>query len=698
MAKKKQKEDTDGMSIEDVLAPGSEEEQAHAIKTNRLVSIAQQQMMTSVRYKEPRMQDVAKSEDLYFGRTKPALKGRWNIPLPIMSGYVDTLLSKIDDAPKIKYGYQDIADMRRAQKVQAKWDQDSSAVEGKWSAKDRLEKKLASFYGVGINKIFAYNDEEGKYCSHYEVIDPLDFECEPLGGQDLSMHSFKGQRNIFKTRSDLIRGCGGKNPMYNRKGVLRLIAVTGSDDYKKFQKVYQEKTDRLKALGFNPEGHSYMGVPTFNLTEWYMQDPETGEKWYLFFEPHSGIAVRSCPLKDIFESDTDPFDAWHTHPESFNFWSKAPADDMRPVAEGMHVIFNQALDNREKKNYGQRAYDPAVFSDPSQLEWRPDGLVEVESGISSSQGIGSGIHEFTIPDMPEGGTINLLEFMDRVVGLKTGITAGAQGEDDENKVGIYFGNLQQVADRLGLYNKSYSECWGRKGLKYYWGLREHIKSNNLMVRMIGVSGYNWVEMVKSDTEPRQELNIEIVGGQAQSKLDEVLKQTKRESLLAVTSSPTLVARLNPDVLIEEVLTNGGWEAGQIRRLMDTQAYGSEELVSEAHEAMQDILEGKVPKPNRGATTTYVQTIIDFAYDSEDLEQDMFERLIAFAQAHISIATENMMRRVRMATAIQGAGAVTNAQGTPTVPTTGGGGAGPTPEVSIDSGAAEQAILAGNTVA
>ena len=643
----KQKQQTDLGKLEDMFAPTTEKE----LLAKKLVAIARDQIKMSMDYKDARMQEVQKSIDLYHGKTKKALKGRWNVPLPLMSGYVDTLLSKTDDTPKVRYSYQDIADMQRAAKVQAKWEQDSSSAMEKWPAKDRLEKKISSFYGVGISKHFAYNDEKGMYHSVYEVVDPLDFECEPLGGQFLRSHKFKGQRNIFKTESDLKKGAIGEKAVYEKKQVLKLISAYSSED-KNFEKLYQEKTDRLRSLGFDPDRNSYIGQKVYNMTEWYME--YDGVWYYILMEPHTGIWVRFEELADVFESDMDPFTAWHTHPDPFNFWSKAPADDMRPVAEAMNIIFNQALDNRDKKNYAQRAYDPAVFDDPSQLEWRADGLVATVAGVSETRPIGNGVFSFNVADMPEAGTINLMKFMDDITGLKTGITPSAQGESDEKRVGIYFGNLQQVADRLGLYNKSYSEAWGEKGLLYYWGLRQCIKSNKLMVKMIGEKGYNWVELVKDDTDPEQEFNVEIVGGQAQAALDEIKKQNRTASLAAIMANPGLSAKLNPEVTIEEVLRNGDWDEASIKRFMATEAYGSEEVISEAHQAIQDIIAGRQPKINRSATPIFMQTIIDFAYDSEDLDLDMFQKLVTYAELHLEIATQNSMRKVRAAVAQMGA--------------------------------------------
>ena len=661
------------ITLEQVFASSTPDE----ILRDKLVAIAQQQIQTSMKYKDARMQEVQKSIDLYHGKTKKALKGRWNVPLPLMSGYVDTLVSKQDDPPKIKYGHQDMADLQRAQKVQAKWEQDSSEVQGRWAEKDRMMKKLASFYGVAIPKYFAYNDSKGVYHSHLEVVDPLDFECEPMGGQNLRNHKFKGQRNIFKSKAELETFATGDNPIYDKKQVLRLCYTYANED-KTFEKLYQEKTDRLRSLGFDPDRNSYMGISVFNLCEWYME--YEGTWYYLFFEPHSGICVRFAPLVEVFESGEDPFDAWHTHSDPFNFWSKAPADDMRPVAESMNIIFNQALDNREKKNYGQRAFDPEMFPDPSQLEWRPDGLVEVESGITATRAIGTGIYEFTIPDLPEAGTINLMKFMDDITGLKTGITPSAQGASDEKRVGIYYGNLQQVADRLGLYNKAYSESWGRIGRLYYLGLRQFVKSNKMMVRMIGTSGYNWQELVESDVNPTQDFNIEIVGGQAMAQLDEILKKTKTDALAAIALNPVLVTKVNADVIIEETLRNAGWEEGAIKRIMDTQSYGTDDMISIAEQAIQDIVyNNKTPKLYRKATYFFMQYILDKAdeiYDFKDVELSEYQALLAYAAAHRDFAIYNSMKQVRMQEAMMGASGMVGG-GAPAAP-----GAGSAPAERI----------------
>lgn len=611
---------------------------------DKLTAIAVQQIDTSIKFKQTRLGDIQLSEELYFGKTKPALKGRFNVPLPIMSGFIDTLISKVDDPPRINYGYQDLADYRRAKKIGAAWEIDSSPTKGKWNMKDRMVKKLAAFSGVGVYKYYA--ESEPKYKSNLEVVDFHDFECEPLGGADLENHKFLGQRNIFKTAADLLNGV--KAGTYDATQVRMLLAAVGSDEYKKNDEIYKTKIQRLWLMGLDPETHSYVGQKMYNMTEWYME--HNGERYYMLLEPRAKVWVRFEKLNDVFESNLWPFVAWHTHEDAFNFWSKAPADDMRPIADAMQVLFNQALDNRQKRNFGQRAFDPTIFPDPSQLEWRPDGLVEAK--FDGIRPISQGIFEFQTAEIT--GTIDLMQYIDDITGRKTGITADTQGASEEKRVGILYSNLQQVADRLGLYNKAYSEAWAHLGQLYKNGLQEHAKGAGIMVKMIGEAGVEWEELVKEDLEPEQDLNISISGGQAELQADELKKKSRTDALAIVMQSPTNAGLINPKWSIEQILRTGGYEEEDIRIAMDVENYGNMDILSKASQAIQDIIGGREPKRYRGANTAFIQKILDFASDNE-LDQEIYDALIQYADSHVEVAIENMMRKARIAAIALGAG-------------------------------------------
>jgi len=242
---------------------------------NKLVDIAIKQYETSVKFKKGRLEEIRKNEEFYQGRKIKVPKGRFAVPLPVMSGFVDTLMSKIDDPPVITYGYKDIADLKVAQKVSAAWQIEKSPRRGNWAQKDRWAKKLACFSGRATFKIFAESDP--KYRSYLEVVDHEDFHCEPMGGGDLEKHLFCGQDNIFRTKADLI-----KSQLYEPNQVNKLVKAFSDEDYKRNEDLWRSKSARLKQLGLDLDSNTYVGQPIYRFVEWVM-DYE-GEKFYLLFE------------------------------------------------------------------------------------------------------------------------------------------------------------------------------------------------------------------------------------------------------------------------------------------------------------------------------------------------------------------------------------------------------------------------------
>lgn len=609
---------------------------------DKLVEIALKQFESGFNFKKVRMEDIRENEEFYYGRKVKVPKGRIFIPLPVMSGFVDHLMSKIDDPPVITYNYTDLADLKIAMKTSAAWQKESHPTRENWPQKDRWAKKLACFSGRAIYKIFAESDP--RYKSHLEVVDYEDFVCEPMGGGDLEKHLFCGQDNIFRTKDQLLKNA--RSGLYDSAQVRKLIRDTGDETLEKNKDIYSGKRERLAQLGLNLESNTYHGQPIFRFIEWVMD--YNGEKYYLLFDWFTKNWVRAHKLKDIFESNLIPWESWATHEDAFVFWSKAPCDDVRPAADSIDTLFSQVIENRNKKNLGQRAYDPDIFPDPSELEWRPNGLVRA-TAMKKNKTISQGIYEFQVGDITN--TIDLVTFMDNFIGRKTGITPEAEGAlEKDQKVGIYFGSLQQIADRLGLYNKSYRESWERLGLKYAWGLHDHM-NEKMSVKIIGEQGVEWEDLVRGEAKKAPDFDIDIEGGSAEIMANEAKSKKRENSLMLLVKRPELGQQLNPNWLVQEILRQGQWEEEQIRIAMSRETTNLE-LLSEASQAIQMILKGKAPKINRGADTSFIQKIIDFAID-KDLKMDIYTKMMAYAQAHMEIAVRNMTRKAVMIQAGQG---------------------------------------------
>src|ERR1019366_1416928 len=592
-----------------------------------------QEYEAGLKFKQPRIKDWQQTEDQYFGKVQKTLKGRFNVPLPIMSGFIDTLHAKIDDPPALKFNNRTEADYRISKKMQAAYETDSTLSDNDWETIDLDGKKQASLYGRAIAKYYASSDP--KYKSTLELVDVYDLNCDPMGGADLENHKFVSQDCIFKNKSDLMDGAN--SGLYDKGQIFKIVNATAADTIAQNDNVYFNKANRFAALGLDNKMYNFAGQGLYKFIE--AGTTWNGKRYYVLFNYETKKWIRIAPWDEVFKSGLWHWASWAPMRDSFNFWSKAPADDIRPIAEVIKVLANQELDNRNKQNYGQRAYDPAIFPNPSELEFRQDGLIAIKAGTSAIQQIERGIYQFTTPQL--NGTINLVDWLDKMLGTKSGITPDAQGNSDESKVGVYYGNMQQVADRLGLQNKYYRKFWSAIGRRYAWGLSEHL-NEPMAVKLIGDKGIEWDELKKKEVDP--DLDIKVVGGNAEIKLDEVKKQQRQAAIQAIVANPALVTQVGPKWTIEEMLRNGGYEDEEIRLALDTQNYGNKDQLAKAAEAIEDLMNKKQPKLNRGANTAFVQKLIDFANDNTDGNPPLFTAIMKYAAAHKQIIAENMTRQ------------------------------------------------------
>lgn len=624
---------------------------------DKLTGIACKQLEAGVKYRQQRLDTIKEFEDLYYNKKIATIDRNIDIPFPFVAGHVDTFLAKIDAPPKVDFGPTEESDIQLAEKITAAFRLDSSSMLAAWDRKDRSEKKLAAISGVGISKIYA-ESPGGKYYACYDVIDYNDFVCEGTQGH-LEDNMYCGQMNIFRTRAELQNRA--ENGTYNAEQVNLLLSRTGQEDYKVNDDLYGNKVNRLQAMGLTPELTTYVGQEVVNLTEWCMDYENT--RYYLVFEYNTGTWVRAEKLVDVFPCGARypkgiyPYVAWHINPDAFNFWSKGEVDDIAPVAAALKIILDQTLINTMRQNQPGRAIDPSVFPDPNALEWRrPDDIIITKPGKNPAEGI----YTFQTPSIT--GSINLVQYLDNFLGQKTGVTADAQGAADKDvKVGVYYGNLQQVSDRMGLIEKNYNESYAEKGYRYYWGMRTHLNENKL-VRMIGKQGVQWDVLTKSELKDSDDFDVIVSGGSRQAELDAVKQKQQAEALAQVKNNPVASKLLSMKWLFENELRLGGFDDEQIQQAFDIQGEESRELMQEASKAIQDILLGKTPRLNRGANAAFLQKILDFDIDKLDyikldkqgnvvgIDEKMkkkSEALQAYANAHYDIVIENTLRKAKI---------------------------------------------------
>lgn len=598
-------------------------------RNDNIALIAQKQITTARAFAQPRKLEILDNESVYDFKLRPALQGRLNIPFDgvILAGFVDTLVAQVNRPPMIEFSDPTGANLKGARKVTEAFKRDSKTM--RLRMKDRSMKKLAALSGRAIAKYYAESDP--KYTPHLQIVDYLDFHCEPNGGGHLDDHYFHWQENIFRSKEDLI--AGGESGWYDKTQVTQLIANYDSPDFKKNNDILNNKNARYASLGLDIQSHNYIGGTLFNLVEgdtFYK-----GKKYHVIMDQNTGIWLRCVLLKEDFGSDLTPFVSFASSIEdAFNFWNRGPADQIKPIAEAIRINLNEVLNNNRKRNWDMKAVDINMFPDIRKLDWRQDGVIA--ANVPLNQTIQAGIYRFETPEL--SGALNLNAYLNNMAGEKLGITAATQGDANESKVGIYQGNQMQVGKRMKLISDSYEEMYEDLGKRYDWGLWDHAGEEE-MVRLISTEGVGWEKITKEDKDPDYIISVDT------SQFDKVendqVMRVQLEALVSTEANPVLFSLVNPKAHLEEKYRLSGIPQEKINKLLDTKADSTDELLSEARKAIEMILEGKNPGLNWSATTGYLQYISDWiSNNADDVAPEKMAKVEQYFEQHVQIAQKN----------------------------------------------------------
>lgn len=612
---------------------------------DEMTKVVINQLKTSRDFKRPRLAQIKESEDLYNGIMKVNVMREASEPFPFMSGFVDYLYSSIDEPPVIEFEQRDEADYNSAQIYQSIYAQekDSPLPHAKWALKDRWGKKLAIFSGRAIHKF--YTDNFNGFRANFETVDHYDFHCEPTGGGHLENHKFCGEEGIFLTKEELeVRAEEG---YFDSLQVQDILSVSTPQDYKDIQNELGERNQRFAGGNLDPVTNNYVGQELYKIIEWYLT--YKGVRWQVSIDERSRKWLRVKPLREVFEPLDElggealyPYLTWATHEDPKVFWSKAACDDARPIAKAINKLINQELYNREKKNKGTRLYDPEMIDDIEALvDERPDGLIPIDTK-GGKRNLSQALYRVEHGDIT--GTLDLVSWIDNYHGQKSGASSSAMGQAETNKkVGVFFGELQQIEKRLSTFNRSYREMYEELGMRLILGAKKHL-TNEYAVQLIGVKGMEWRDITNTDLSTKRPLKIKIKGGADESQKNEILT-AKKSDALAKTST------VSPRWKDEELLRNSGYSPEDIKDAFSTLDTANKALMSEAAEAIEMIVSGKgTPELNRGANVAFMQKIIDAATDltleNKKLEKEIALELYKYAEDHAKIVAENERRKAQ----------------------------------------------------
>lgn len=581
-------------------------------------------------HKRPRVSSFwKKNDDAYNGIVPPYSKLPFNFHLPILSGFEDTLVAKIDEAPLIRFGGTQPGEARLGRIYDALWKSQSDRPDMDYAMADLAAKRHAARYGraflkvVGTKKPFAID---------VMAIDPYDMVTDPNGGDDLEDHLFVAQDGIFRTEKQLKDGV--KSGLYDADAVTRLLA--GPTESRESYKIESDTNDRWASL--TQSGFAYVtgGTRIYRLCE-AMSYSDEGERMLVTWCPEAKVILKQGTLLERYGCDLLPWVSWAPFTDSKVFWSKAPDDDVRQAGEAARVTVMEMMTNNQKKNWGTKLYDPSRVSAADLTSSAPNGAYPTKPGTADmSGGIAAAFQ--VIPTQDITASEQVVTFLDRFVGQKTGVTPDAQGTSTEDTLGIYQGNLAQVADRMGLTSRYYKNAWRRIGTRFLWQAKRNL-SGKVAVSVIGAKGNETEYLMARNVDPT--FGVNVTGGSAEAAVSEVKRKSRGAAVTDILANPTTAATLNLSTAVEEKLKSAGFEEDEVRLLLNKDAgsdYRDQQL--RAQENVEKLLEGEQVPLYQGATTVFVAEALEAAKAHTNGKGPEHDRLIAYANAHMKIAAKN----------------------------------------------------------
>lgn len=591
-------------------------------KRDKLVEQALLEIEFARTYKQGAVTRWHKNESMFYGNklgidrvdnnqmgSQAQLQSRANVDLGKMKSFVRSLLSKIDSPLTFEYQRGTIADLKKTQLLNALKERDADLDD--WDEKDLAGKLQLVLYDRAI---FSYHaDSYDDYCSYLENVDVYDFLVDPkVGGLNLDKAKFLGRYGIEKTKWELKEGA--KNGLYIPEETKLLTSGAGNPVV-----TNQEEINKQNRYAFVGTSDKQIQAPDlYKFWEWYTTFE--GERYYLLISEDGKRAIRCELLADIFKKDAKlkdsmwPFWSYASLIDLTEFWTPSYADGVREVFMAQTVSINQMLDNAEQVNKPQKKVDTSAIESLAELIYKRNGIIRFKAGVDVNKA-------FQIVETPSITTpLNVYDKLEQIQQTESGVTSGVKGSAEEDKVGIYEGNIAQAADQFNLLNKSYTKGYRRFAKLYWYGIEDHL-TKKVAVKILGPKGLEkTVFVARRDIRPSSEYRILIKSSDSESRADNVDKKNKIQFLVGHRDNPLV----NQKILLETEAAIIGLDNDLVRTLLDVQDSGTAIVISEAERDIESILDGKVLEPNMNANIAYANHFIEYMKDhKEDMSEDTF---------------------------------------------------------------------------
>lgn len=604
------------------------------IDKTEIVNQAIKEIAFARRYKQGKIANWQKNEQMYYAKKVALTEARSNVELGKMQEHVHTIMSKIDDPLQFNYKKRKESQMKRVNRLNSlkNWDADRD----NWEIKDLLAKKQAVIYGRAAFVYYA-DSIDTKYKPHLEPVDVYDLLVDPDGGgYDVEMMLFWGRYGVVKSKKELEALLKTESRTFEKKALMDITQGSSNNT----ESTQEETNKRIRMYGQNTIGQKALQSEEKNKF-WQWFTTYKGVRYVLTMQELAGRAIDICPLSEKFQSNLWPLWTYAAFMDLTEFWTPSFCDYVREIFQNQNVNINQMNDNAEQINKPMKLVNVTAIENMAELKYRRDGIIKTRGDYDANKAI----QILTTPSIQT--PLMVYDKLEQIVEKSSGVTETEKGTADaDGAVEIYKGNKKASSGRFGLFNKSYSFGYNRFALLYQWGVREHLLKKEA-VEVIGPNGVETEEFSRKDIFRKNDDFRVMVDSSNAEKLKDIEKQMAQVDMLseqAAQEAASPVKIMNPKKAFEFKAKIVGFDEDQIKELMDVQEYANEELMSEAAEDIESIINGEQIPPNPEANNAYKQKIVDYMKDHQtDLTDTQWAALVAYVTSLDQIVYANEAR-------------------------------------------------------
>lgn len=588
------------------------------------------------KYKQGKIRNWQRNEELYYIRKQVIEQARSSVELGKMQGYVEQLLSEIDDPLLFKFHKRKEAQLKRVARLNAvrHWDSNIDF----WDMKDVAMKKQCIIYGRAAAVYYA-DSIDGIYEAHLEPIDIYDLLVDPDGGGlDVEQMLNWGRYGVVKSKESLKLMVETETDSWIKSNLNSLIDGSGNNT----EMTQEETNKRVRMYAQNTIGPKQLQTDEkYKFWQWFTTYKNV--RYVLTIQEHGGSVIDISPLKDKFDSNLWPLWTYSAVVDLTEFWTPSKCDLVREIFMNQNVTINQMNDNAEAINKPMKVVNVKAIENLAELKYRRDGIIKTRGDFDANKAI----QILTTPSIDT--PLKVYDTLEAIADKSSGVTETEKGtEDADGSVEIYKGNRKASDGRFGLFNKSYSFGYNRFANLYQHGVREHLIKKTA-IDIIGPNGIETESFSRNDIFRKNDnFRVEVESSNADKlkdsdRTDKKIEVLKEQEELQANGAKAV---MNTQKSFETKARLAGFSDDEIRELLDVDEYGDADLMSQCAEDIESIMDGKIIEPNAAANNAYKQKIVDWMIEhKQDMTKKQFSDIVKYTNSLQQIIYKNMARQL-----------------------------------------------------